>query len=210
MFSRVSQAARQWRMDFIVGSHSVCTSIRQAARCASAKHWGETGGTPADKDGEIRVRMGKSRFGGLLGRGAATGVFCRGCGETKGIKELAPHTGHVSNFCGPKRGPLEPPELAFAAVGYDQSRLAHPVWAPSLGVSRTAGSKTLPLAANSTTRGGRPTVWTLSTGGVRPPLEQSSDSADRQVCSIRSSKRCCFLARLRRGALQRALGDESH
>jgi hypothetical protein len=29
------------------------------ARNDLAKHWGETGGTPADKDGEIRVRMGK-------------------------------------------------------------------------------------------------------------------------------------------------------
>jgi hypothetical protein len=59
------------------------------ARCAFAKHWGETGGTPERKDGEIRVRMGKSKFQPWLGRGAATGVFGKGCIETKGFK-LAP------------------------------------------------------------------------------------------------------------------------
>jgi hypothetical protein len=41
--------------------------------------------------------MGNSRFRPSRGRTSATGVFSRGCVETKGLK-LAPHTGHVSNF----------------------------------------------------------------------------------------------------------------
>jgi len=61
-------------------------------RCPLPTHWGDSGGTPADKDGEIRVRMGNSRFQPWLGRGAATGVFSRGCVETKGF-ELAPQVG---------------------------------------------------------------------------------------------------------------------
>ena len=49
-----------------------------------ATHWGETGGTPKDKDGEIRVRMGKLSKQPWLGRTTATGVFCRGYVENKG------------------------------------------------------------------------------------------------------------------------------
>jgi hypothetical protein len=50
---------------------------------------GDSGGTPEGKDGEIRVRMGKFYCQPWLGRGATTGVFGRGCVETKGLK-LAP------------------------------------------------------------------------------------------------------------------------
>ena len=57
-----------------------------------AKHWGETGGTPKDKDGEIRVKMGKSGFQARLGRRAPTGVSARGCVETEGL-DLAPQVG---------------------------------------------------------------------------------------------------------------------
>ena len=65
---------------------------RPSLRRPFEKHWGDSGGTPADKDGEIRARMGKSRFQPWVGRGAATGVFGRGCVETKGF-ELAPQVG---------------------------------------------------------------------------------------------------------------------
>lgn len=58
----------------------------------SGKHWGDSEGTPADKDGEIRVRMGKSRFQARRGRDAATGVFSMGYVETKG-DGLAPQVG---------------------------------------------------------------------------------------------------------------------
>jgi hypothetical protein len=37
-------------------------------------------------------------------------VFCKGYVEKEGLK-LAPHTGHVSNFCGLKRSPFEPIQL---------------------------------------------------------------------------------------------------
>jgi len=57
-----------------------------------AAHWGETGGTPKDKDGEIRVRTGKLSKRPWLGRGAATGAFCRGYVENKG-DGLAPQVG---------------------------------------------------------------------------------------------------------------------
>jgi hypothetical protein len=62
------------------------------ARCASAKHWGDSGGTPEGKDGEIRVRMGKFKSQHQLGRGATTGVFGRVYVENKGL-ELAPQVG---------------------------------------------------------------------------------------------------------------------
>jgi hypothetical protein len=55
--------------------------------------WGESGGTPRGKDGEIRVRMGNSAFQPWLGHDAATGVFSIGCVETKGLK-LAPRERH--------------------------------------------------------------------------------------------------------------------
>ena len=61
-------------------------------RGAFAKHWGETGGTPKDKDGEIRVRTGKLSNRPWLGRAAPTGVFCRGYVENKG-DVLAPQVG---------------------------------------------------------------------------------------------------------------------
>src|ERR1035437_10360517 len=48
--------------------------------------------TPADKDGEIRVRTSKFTKRPWLGRGAATGVFCSGYVENKGL-QLAPQVG---------------------------------------------------------------------------------------------------------------------
>src|ERR1035437_5252852 len=54
--------------------------------------------------------MGNSKFEPPHGRGSTTGVFSRGYVENTGVK-LAPHAGHVSNFCGLKHGPLEPVQL---------------------------------------------------------------------------------------------------
>jgi hypothetical protein len=39
---------------------------------ALAEHWGDSGGTPEGKDGEIRVRTGKFKFHPWLGCGAPT------------------------------------------------------------------------------------------------------------------------------------------
>ena len=50
-----------------------------------AGHWGETGGTLGDKDKEIWVRTGKSRFQPWLGRDAATGVFSKGVLKRSGL-----------------------------------------------------------------------------------------------------------------------------
>jgi len=55
--------------------------------------------------------MGKFTFQPWLGRDAASGVFCKGCIETKGVR-MAPQLGHVSNFCRLKTGPLEPDQRA--------------------------------------------------------------------------------------------------
>ncbi len=84
---------------------------RPFLHCALAKHWGDSGGTPADKDKEIRVRTGKSKFQLYPGHGAPTGVLCRGYVENKG-DVLAPQSGHVSNFCGINSPLLEPVKLS--------------------------------------------------------------------------------------------------
>jgi hypothetical protein len=70
---------------------------------AFAKHWGETGGTPADKDKEIRVRTGKFKKRAWSARNAATGAFSKAYDETKGLN-LAPQVG------------LEPTTLRLTAV----------------------------------------------------------------------------------------------
>ena len=51
-----------------------------------ATHWGDSGGTRDGKDGEIRVRTGKFTKQTCRGRGAPTGVLCRGCVENKGVR----------------------------------------------------------------------------------------------------------------------------
>jgi hypothetical protein len=56
---------------------------------------GTSGGTPRDKDEEIRVRMGKFRFQPSLGDNALNGVFTRTCVENKGFV-LAPQEQHRS------------------------------------------------------------------------------------------------------------------
>ena len=64
----------------------------QFLHAAPAKHWRETGGTLADKDKEIWVRMGKFTFAGLTWAGGATGVFSMACVEKEGLS-LAPQVG---------------------------------------------------------------------------------------------------------------------
>jgi hypothetical protein len=66
-------------------------------KCLFAKHWGDFGGTPEGKDGEIRVRTGKLKFQPWLWCGAANGAFCRGCVETTGLY-LAPQ-GRLRKRC---------------------------------------------------------------------------------------------------------------
>jgi len=51
--------------------------------------------------------MGKFNFQARNDRGSATRVFSKVCVENRGLI-LAPQSGHVSNFCSLKRGPLEP------------------------------------------------------------------------------------------------------
>ena len=61
--------------------------------------------------------MGKFTEQPWLGRGAATGVFCKGYVERKGL-ELAPQSGHVSNFCGPVGTLIElRTSLVFRMIG---------------------------------------------------------------------------------------------
>jgi hypothetical protein len=99
-------------------------------------HWEDFGGTPEGKDGEIRVRMGKSTSEPLHGRNAATGVFCRGYVENKG-DVLAPHTGHVSNFCGLDQARSNR-HKGFITQPYPRKpRQLYPGWVPSLDTSRT-------------------------------------------------------------------------
>jgi hypothetical protein len=38
--------------------------VRGSVPRCSARHWGDSGGTPEEKDEEIRVRTGKSRWTG--------------------------------------------------------------------------------------------------------------------------------------------------
>ena len=54
--------------------------------------WGDSGGTPPDKDKEIRVKMGNSKFCSQLCPAALSGVFSRTCVEYKGLI-LAPQVG---------------------------------------------------------------------------------------------------------------------
>ena len=65
---------------------------RQFLHGPLADHWGDFGGTPHGKDGEIRVRMGKFIKQPWLGRGWTTGVFSRRYVENKGLS-LAPQVG---------------------------------------------------------------------------------------------------------------------
>ena len=79
------------------GGPSYQDGVRRNGRARSytehcAKHWGDSGGTPAGKDGEIRVRMGNSQFEPPHGRGATTGVFSREYVETKEVS-VAPQVG---------------------------------------------------------------------------------------------------------------------
>jgi hypothetical protein len=53
---------------------------------------GTSGGTPRDKDEEIRVRMGKFRFQSTPRQRAVNGVFTRTCVENRGFI-LAPQVG---------------------------------------------------------------------------------------------------------------------
>ena len=64
----------------------------RALLCPFAKHWRDSGGTPAAKDGEIRVRTGKFTKQPRLGCDAATGVFCSRCVDNKGVR-FAPQVG---------------------------------------------------------------------------------------------------------------------
>ena len=55
-------------------------------------HWGDFGGTPHGKDGEIRVRMGKFTKQSWPTRDAATYAFSKTCVGNKGVS-LAPQVG---------------------------------------------------------------------------------------------------------------------
>jgi hypothetical protein len=62
------------------------------ARRVSTLTGGTSGGTPRDKDQEIRVRMGNFRFRPCLRHGTRSGVLCREYVDNKGFN-LAPQVG---------------------------------------------------------------------------------------------------------------------
>jgi hypothetical protein len=93
------EAAGSQTRDQVIRSMQATGQNRLAASCylvipigALTKSLGETGGTLAGKDREIRVRTGNSKLMVRVRRGCANGVFSKACVETKGLN-LAPQVG---------------------------------------------------------------------------------------------------------------------
>jgi hypothetical protein len=53
---------------------------------------------------------------------------------------MAPHLGHVLNFCGVKSGQFELP-IVFKPKGFDQIWCSHLDWTPQLDTSRTPSDR---------------------------------------------------------------------
>ena len=69
-------------------SATLAQQARLFARCLFKRHWGDSGGTLASTDGEIRVRMGNSQFWPPPRHTRTPGMFCRGYVETKDLNWL--------------------------------------------------------------------------------------------------------------------------